>query len=191
MNPIEYNIRNQLTDELVRMVRDESEEYTEEALKIAGDELRRRGFSPENLISQRDEADDDADDPADEAPKARPAANPNMLSQLRSGTLDRNALLELLLTHELEYIETYEAISDFVGSMNIRCGEYQGTLAVIKKMDLDNFILFAEDTNEEGGMAIIGCVGVGKSELTDRLEEIARKKGYVEAEESPFEGYPF
>jgi hypothetical protein len=187
MDPIEQNIRNQLTNELVRMVRDHSADYTDVALEVAKDELRQRGVSPERIVAEQDDTDDrDGGGQGD-----RPAGNPGILSQLRSNTPDRNALLDLLLQNELEYVETYQAISDFVGSMSIRCGEYQGSVAVIKKMDYENFILFAEDIDENNLKKLLGCVAVGKSELTDRLDEIARKKGYAEVEQSPFEGYPF
>lgn len=185
MDPIEQNIRNQLTDELVKMVRDDYAEYTDDALRVAKDELRRRGYSEEKQkqAAESSQRNSSAEQTAGDSSYT--------IQQLRTDTLGRNALLDLLLRNELEYVETYEAISDFVGSMNIRCGEYQGGVAVIKKMDLDNFILFVEDTDDSNARRLIGCVAVGKSELTDRMDEIAREKGYAEVEQSPFEGYPF
>jgi hypothetical protein len=192
MDEIERTIRRLPNDELMRMVSSADGEYTFEALFIARDELRARGVSdgPKAGSGGRGAKPENGEQAENERQYAAGGSS-DIARMLKSGEAQRDALLGAMLREELQYIECYEAISDFVGSMNIRCGEYQGSAVVFRKMDRENFILYAEEEGEGGVNKILGCVAIGKSELTDRLDEIARGKGFIEESEPPFEGYTF
>lgn len=191
MDEIERTIRRMPDEELIQMVKTDFEQYTDEALFIARDELSTRRVS---LEESNADADSHAgkENAAERPEPKRPAGGSSDIARiLKAGEADRETLLGAMLREELQYIECYDAISDFVASMNIRCGEYQGNAVVFRKMDRENFILYAEEEGEGGVDRIVGCVAIGKSELTDRMDEIARGKGFIEEGETPFEGYTF
>lgn len=151
MEEVERHIRSLPDEELVQMVRVEFEEYTDEALAIGQDEMRKRGMPDEGECI------------GDEAPCSVSADAGN---------------LEIMLRSELQYQECYGSILDFVMSMSIRSGEYEGTSTVIRKMDRENFILYSETVNREAGRVILGCVAVRKAELVGWIDKIGGENGF-------------
>ena len=157
MGEMELNIRSMSTSKLLRIVREDADEYTQEALVIAMDELRQRNVSPTAA------APDMPEDGSGELPADGPAASPG----------DH---FYALLTEELQYEESYLALADFAQSMSIRCGEYEGARLVVKKMDRDNFILFTE-APESPIRAITACIAVSQTELAGWMTQIAQDNG--------------
>lgn len=176
MDNIERTIRRMSDDELVQMTGPDREDYTDDALYIARDELRVRNIP---YSGQEPVADARAAAAAPVAAASEPPERARKRKEIDGLSLNRGKLIEALLTDELQYLESGNAILDFVTSMNIRNGEYEGTVTVIKKMDFDNFILFAEGTNAEGGRSIAGCVAVGKEELEEKIKEIGKRNGWI------------
>jgi hypothetical protein len=159
MDEVERNIRSLPDEDLIEIVRVEFEEYTDAALAIARDEMSKRGIPEEEEPAE----DEDA-----EAAREEP---------------NRAESLESILRNELQYEECCDAIMDFVTSMNIRCGEYEGVHTVIKKMDRENFLLFSEEVTQKFGRVILGCVAARKGELVEWIERIAGENGFGEEEE--------
>lgn len=167
MDEIDRYIRSLSNEDLIKMVRVEFDQYTGDALQIARDELWRRGVPP------------DGEEPASEEQQAGCAGQGQPAKAFGSGD---GSMLNAFIGSELQYQENYDAILDFVVSMSIRCGEYEGCKFVVKKMDRDNFILFTEQVLE-GNRVIKGCVAVGKEELIRRIEEAGREKEFTSEEE--------
>lgn len=149
MNELELNIRSMLTGELLRMVREEADEYTQEALVIALDELKQRNVSPD-------------------APAAKEETAEDFGRQLPQGGSPEQQF-HALLCEELQYEESYWSLLEFVDSMSIRNGEYEGARLVVKKMDRDNFILYTELQ----GM-ITACLAMDKDRMVGLMGEIAQ-----------------
>jgi hypothetical protein len=172
MDTIEQNIRNLSDDELIRLVRIEFEQYTDEALFIARNEMTAR-----NIPEQEPDTALEDDSAAQGFSKRYDSNSPDRIRKLMDiGLLsrDRAKWLEIFLADELQYLESCNAILDFVTSMNIRNGEYEGNFTVFKKMDTDNFILYTECAAENGLLSIPGCLAIGKDELVDKINEIMK-----------------
>ena len=159
MYEMDLRIRSMPTEELLKMVREDADDYTEEALAIATDELTKRSI-PWNTATQYGVDPDHCRQEEDQAGSA------NSLEQFRP-----------LLAEELQYEESWQAVCDFVESMNIRNGEYEGARLVIRKMDRDNFILMTESFEGEA-RRITGCAAVQKPALVSWLERIGNENGH-------------
>lgn len=184
MNNIEQTIRRMSDEELVQIVNKDFEEYTDEALFYARSELRAR-----NVSESQDEPDPAAASDGFAEPKAGESLeHARKMKEIMGLLNNREKLIEAFLADELQYLESCNAILDFVKSMNIRNGEYEGSSTVIKKMDLDNFILYAEGTNDVGGKLIPACVAVGKEELEEKIREIAKRNNIMLEEEIEEDG---
>lgn len=161
MGEVERNIRSMSDTDLIEMVRVDFKEYTDGALFFARDELSKRGILEEDSILYTNEESPESSNPEDH------------------GSVES---VEAFLAGELKYPESYDAILDFVTSMNIRSGEYEGAGTVIKKMDRENFILYSEVV-KESGRDIQGCTAVSKGRLVEGIEKIGLANGFVEEEE--------
>ena len=153
MGEVEMNIRGMLTGELLRMVREDADDYTQEALQIALDELQQRNVSP-------DEPSDEVGLGVPDGAKGQPASGPE-------------EQFFALLCEELQYEESYLALADFVESMSIRNGEYEAARFVVKKMDRENFILYTE-APESPDRLITACFALSVDELTGWMAQIAQ-----------------
>lgn len=156
MDEIEQNIRNLSNDELLQMIKTDYDQYTDEALKIASDELTKRRFSEREMETLHDDFSDDED----------------------SSEQPENASTDEFLVGELEYQESFSAILDFVMSVSIRNGEYEGNRTIFKKMDRENFILYTENMRKDNSRSIRGCIAITKDNLIDKINEIARANGF-------------
>lgn len=63
-------------------------------------------------------------------------------------------VLNKFLQAEINSKEYYESIINFINLYEIRKGEFEGNEYVIMKMDRDNFIIFSEYDDGEGGIQI-------------------------------------
>jgi hypothetical protein len=167
MDIIEQNIRNLSDEELIRVVRIDFEQYTQEALFFARDEMNARNIQ---------EAAPDEDEIAEDT-GCNSSEHMRKLKQVELLSQGKETMLNVFLTNELQYLESCNAILDFVMSMSIRNGEYEGNVAIIKKMDFNNFILYAESIGENKFKSISGCVAIGRDELVEKIHEIARQNG--------------
>ena len=61
----------------------------------------------------------------------------------------------------------------------IRKGEFEGNEYVIMKMDRDNFIIFPEYDDGEGGIQIPFSLSIYKNSLLDAINSYAQEKGVI------------
>ena len=86
-------------------------------------------------------------------------------------------MLKEFLEDEVMYQEFYDGIFDFIVSGKIRNGEYEGNLHVIKKMDLENFIIYVEH-EIDGKREIHRTPSIRKNKLLRLVNRHAKKQGY-------------
>jgi len=72
---------------------------------------------------------------------------------------------------ELSDREAANAILNFVMDFDIRCGEYEGNLYVIKKLNRDNFIIMLEYQHPEGDADFPWANVIYKKELEKIIEK--------------------
>lgn len=87
-------------------------------------------------------------------------------------------MLKEFLEDEVMYQEFYDGIFDFIVSGNIRNGEYEGNLHVIKKMDLENFIIYVEH-EIDGKREIHRTTSIRKKKLLRLINHHAKKQKFV------------
>lgn len=75
--------------------------------------------------------------------------------------------------------ECYDEIYDFIISESIRCGEYEGNCFILKKLDLNNFIIFNEYRISENQIEISDPYSVKKSTLLKKINLYAKKQGFT------------
>lgn len=74
--------------------------------------------------------------------------------------------------------EAYEYIIAFIGSPNIRNGEYEGNEYIIKKIDRKHFFVFAEYTDKyEQNKEIAKVMVFNRNELIKMIQEFAKNIG--------------
>lgn len=88
-------------------------------------------------------------------------------------------ILENFLQSEINSVEFYNCILDFINSYEIRKGEFEGNEFIIMKIDRDNFILFPEYDDMEGGIQIPYSLSIYKNQLVDAIKNYAQKKGII------------
>lgn len=87
-------------------------------------------------------------------------------------------LLRGFLDDEISDQEYYDGIIRFIYSGNIRCGEYEGNLYIIQKLDLDNFIIYCEYTIDEK-REVHQTFSIRKNKLIRHINNYARKQGFI------------
>ena len=70
-------------------------------------------------------------------------------------------------------------IINFINLYEIRKGEFEGNEYVIMKMDRDNFIIFSEYDDGEGGIQIPFSLSIYKNSLLDAINSYAQEKGVI------------
>lgn len=55
--------------------------------------------------------------------------------------INSQKVIKRFLEDEISSQELYEVMFDFIDSVHIRNGEFEGNYFIIKKMDLNNFII--------------------------------------------------
>ena len=72
-----------------------------------------------------------------------------------------------------------QSIINFINLYEIRKGEFEGNEYVIMKMDRDNFIIFSEYDDGEGGIQIPFSLSIYKNSLLDAINSYAQEKGVI------------
>jgi hypothetical protein len=88
-------------------------------------------------------------------------------------------VMSKFLQAEINSKELYEELYAFVTSYGIRNGEFEGNEYIVKKMDRDNFIVFPEYTDSEGGKEIPFSMSVYKDKLITEINKYALEKGLI------------
>lgn len=83
------------------------------------------------------------------------------------------------LQAEINSKEYYEGITNFINSYEIRKGEFEGNEYIIMKIDRDNFIIFPEYDDGEGGVQIPFSQSIYKDKLNEEIEKYAKIKGLI------------
>ena len=83
------------------------------------------------------------------------------------------------LQSEINSNEAYEEIYCFIESYGIRNGEFEGNEYIIKKMDRDNFIIFPEYIDDEGGREIPFSMSVYREQLLKEINDYVLNKGLI------------
>ncbi|MCT4575527.1 MAG: hypothetical protein N4A76_16240 [Firmicutes bacterium] len=86
-------------------------------------------------------------------------------------------VMERFLRDEISSQELYEDIFNFINSSHIRNGEFEANYYIIKKMDADNFLIYAENIFPDGHREIPYSLSVYKEVLIKSIEEHAIKMG--------------
>jgi hypothetical protein len=83
------------------------------------------------------------------------------------------------LQAEINSKEYYESIIYFINSYEIRKGEFEGNEYIIMKIDRDNFIVYPEYDDGEGGLQIPFSKSIYKDKLNEEIERYAKIKGLI------------
>ncbi|QSX06730.1 hypothetical protein JYG23_04600 [Sedimentibacter sp. zth1] len=86
-------------------------------------------------------------------------------------------VMERFLNDEISSQELYEDIFNFINSFHIRNGEFEANYYIIKKMDADNFIIYAENVYPDGHREIPYSLSVYKQVLCDSINGHAERIG--------------
>lgn len=81
--------------------------------------------------------------------------------------------MERFLRDEISSQELYEDIYDFINSFHIRNGEFEANYYIVKKMDSDNFLIYAENSYPDGHMEIPYSMSIYKEVLLKNINEHA------------------
>ena len=87
--------------------------------------------------------------------------------------------IKKFLQAEINSKEYYESITNFIKSYEIRKGEFEGNEYIIMKVDRDNFIIFPEYDDGEGGIQIPFSVSIYKDRLLDAINSYAQEKEII------------
>ncbi|WP_315794968.1 hypothetical protein [Paenibacillus sp. BIC5C1] len=99
--------------------------------------------------------------------------------------INSQEVIKRFLEDEVSSQELYEAIYDFIDSVHIRNGEFEGNYFIIKKMDVTNFIIYAENIYpeniypDENHREIPYSTSIYKENLLREINERARDKKYI------------
>lgn len=87
-------------------------------------------------------------------------------------------VIDGFLETEITYQDFYDGIIDFITNDHIRNGEYECNEYIIKKMDLNNFIIFTEYTFPTGDTPRIipTATSIDRDKLIGHINEHAKKK---------------
>lgn len=91
-------------------------------------------------------------------------------------------VMSKFLQAEINSKELYEELYAFVISYGIRNGEFEGNEYIVKKMDRDNFIIFPEYADDEGGRQIPFSMSLYKDKLIAEINRCAQDKGLINKE---------
>lgn len=86
-------------------------------------------------------------------------------------------VMERFLDDEISSQELYEDIYFFINSFNIRKGEFEGNYHVIKKMDIDNFLIYAENIFPDNHREIPYSLSIYKENLLKSINHHAKLSG--------------
>lgn len=90
-------------------------------------------------------------------------------------------ILKKFLQAEINSIDYYESIVEFINSYEIRKGEFEGNEYIILKIDRNNFIIYPEYGDEDDGIQIPFSLSVYKNNLLAEIQKYAIEKGIIKA----------
>lgn len=91
-----------------------------------------------------------------------------------------NEIIAEFLEEEVIYQEWYDSIYNFIADQNIRAGEYEGNIFVLKKMDRLNFIIFKEYTFRDSGLREIHrSTNIFRKDLLKAVNNHAFARGFT------------
>lgn len=82
-------------------------------------------------------------------------------------------MIKNFLYSEMRIEELYKEIMFFINSDKIQKGEFEGNEYIVKKIDKENFVLYAEYEDEEG--TVKDMSGTARFICKDKLIEIIEK----------------
>ena len=82
-------------------------------------------------------------------------------------------VIEKFLESEIRHQELYEEIINFITSLHIRSGEFEGNYFIIKKMDQANFFIFPEHISPDNQREIPFSASIYRNELIAKINEYA------------------
>ncbi|HIW33999.1 MAG TPA: hypothetical protein IAA29_14550 [Candidatus Paenibacillus intestinavium] len=89
-------------------------------------------------------------------------------------------VIKRFLKDEISSQELYDAIFDFIASVHIRNGEFEGNYFIIKKMDLNNLIIYAENIYpDDNHREIPYSTSIYKESLLKEINEKAGVNKYI------------
>ncbi|WP_219836075.1 hypothetical protein [Paenibacillus sp. R14(2021)] len=91
-----------------------------------------------------------------------------------------NEIIAEFLNDEVGCQDFYDSIYNFIADQNIRAGEYEGNIFVIKKMDRLNFIIFKEYVFRDSGLRTIhNSISLFRKDLLKAVNEHAATQGFT------------
>ncbi len=88
-------------------------------------------------------------------------------------------VMNRFLSDEIISKEMYECIIDFIESPHIRNGEFEANYYILKKMDTNNFLIFAENIYPDGHREIPYSLSIYKENLIKKIKKFGEIKGYT------------
>lgn len=88
--------------------------------------------------------------------------------------------MERFLEEEISSQELYEDIYSFINSFHIRNGEFEANYFIIKKMDQDNFFIYAENIfPDDNHREIPYSTSIYRNNLIKAINEYAQLQGFT------------
>lgn len=87
--------------------------------------------------------------------------------------------IERFLKDEISSQKMYESIYDFITSLHVRNGEFEGNYYIIKKMDVINFIIYPENIYPNKQREIPSCFSIYKDDLIAKINLRALDQGLI------------
>jgi predicted lactoylglutathione lyase len=87
-------------------------------------------------------------------------------------------MLEKFLKHEADYKDMAEVILQFINSYEIRSGELEGNVFVVKKIDRGNFIVYEELVDQKGNKSVLNAFAIYRKDLQQAIVKKAKECGY-------------
>ena len=87
-------------------------------------------------------------------------------------------MLKRFLEAEADTKEMADEILHFINSYEIRKGEFECNMHVIEKLDLNNFIIYCELTDQNENKSITNAFSIYRSELQNAIITKAKEIGY-------------
>lgn len=99
---------------------------------------------------------------------------------LLNATGTRNTVADGISDHSIMSMNFSECfIYENNDTKTFKKGEFEGNEYVIMKMDRDNFIIFPEYDDGEGGIQIPFSLSIYKNSLLDAINSYAQEKGVI------------
>jgi len=93
--------------------------------------------------------------------------------------IDSNEVIRRFLNDDVTNNEIYEDLVKFINSQNIRNGEYECNYFIIKKLDLINFVIYAENIYPDNHREIPYSTSIYKNILIEALKNHVKNQGFI------------